>query len=112
MGVLNTSVHWLIFLALINISSVGQAIANLLAFICAVTISFFANAKITFRRQTSLRRYLTYVLFLGALAWAIGKGAERTGLPAIITLIGFSVISLVTGFLYSRFIVFNKENIR
>jgi len=84
----------------------GQALANLLAFACAVTVSFFANARLTFQSQPSLRRYVSYVLFLGVLAWVSGAIAERAGLPALVTLIGFSAISLIVGFLYSRFIIF------
>lgn len=105
-GVLNTAVHWSIFLVLVSIAGTGQALANLLAFFCAVTVSFFANAKVTFRTQSSLKRYLGYVLFLGALAWFVGLIAERASLSPLITLIGFSAISLIVGFLYSRFIIF------
>jgi putative flippase GtrA len=111
-GFLNTTVHWSIFLLLVAFGGMGQALANLVAFACAVTVSFFANAKITFRSQASLGRYLGYVLFLGATAWILGAGAERANLSPLVTLIGFSAISLVVGFLYSRFIIFSGERFK
>jgi MFS family permease len=41
-----------------------------------------------------------------ALGAAVGWAADKSGLPPIITLITFSAISLVCGFIYSKFIVF------
>lgn len=84
----------------------GQALGNLAGFIVAVSFSFFANAKFTFKATTSTMRYMLYVGFMGALSAAVGWCAEKSGLAPIITLITFSAISLVCGFIYSKFIVF------
>ena len=49
---------------------------------------------------------MLYVGFMGALSAAVGLAADKSGLAPIITLILFSAISLVFGFIYSKFIVF------
>lgn len=84
----------------------GQALANFAGFVVAVSFSFFANARYTFKSSTTTMRYMLYVGFMGTLSAAIGWCADKSGLAPIITLIVFSAISLVCGFIYSKFIVF------
>ncbi|MCV5555279.1 GtrA family protein, partial [Escherichia coli] len=47
-----------------------------------------------------------YVGFMGILSVIVGWAADKCSLPPIVTLITFSAISLVCGFVYSKFIVF------
>ncbi|WP_409359848.1 GtrA family protein [Aureimonas ureilytica] len=105
MGVVNTAIHWTAF-ALFVWFGASQALANLLAFSLAVTFSFFANARWTFEARSTLTRYLLYVGFMGALATLTGWAADRAHLHPLVTLVGFSAISLVCGYAYSRFVVF------
>lgn len=49
---------------------------------------------------------MLYVGFMGALSAAVGWCADKSGLAPVVTLIVFSAISLVCGFVYSKFIVF------
>lgn len=107
-GVINTSVHWSTFFAL-HASGLNQALSNMFAFFVAVTFSFFANAKFTFRGQVTAGRYLIYVGFMGALAASVGQMSDSLELPSVITLIIFSIVSLVMGFFYSKYIVFREE---
>lgn len=106
-GGLNTLVHWCVF-ALVLLMDTPQAIANLVAFLVAVTVSFFVNARWTFKAQPSLRRYLTMVVAMGALSYFIGGIADILGLHPLVTLVTFSLISLVAGFLVARFVVFRE----
>lgn len=105
-GVLNTLIHWMIFAVCFYGFHTNQTLANLTAFIVAVSFSFFANARYTFRTSTSVIRYLLFVAFMGALSAAVGWTADLQTLPPLVTLVAFSAISLVCGFVYSRFIVF------
>ena len=84
-GVINTLLHWLVF-AILFFAGASQTIANLAAFCVAVTFSFFVNAR-----------------------WTFGKLADRAHINPVITLVAFSAISLVFGFIYSRFIVFRVK---
>ncbi|EJK5499914.1 GtrA family protein [Citrobacter freundii] len=105
-GVVNTLIHWVVFAICIYVLHTNQALANFSGFVIAVSFSFFANARFTFNASTTTMRYMLYVGFMGTLSAAVGWAADKSGLPPIITLITFSAISLVCGFIYSKFIVF------
>lgn len=104
-GILNTLIHWIVF-SLIYLLGQPQVTCNFIAFIIAVTFSFFANAKWTFKAKATSLRYGLYLTFMGLLALVVGYCADKTELKPVITLCLFSLISLIFGFLYSRYIVF------
>lgn len=108
-GGLSTCIHWGIFFLLTLTFSMGQGIANLIAFSVAVTSGFFCNARWTFSATASLRRYVIYSLFMAFIAGMLGWGAQRLNINPVFTLCLFSGISLVCGYLYSRFIVFRNK---
>ncbi|WP_324030165.1 GtrA family protein (plasmid) [Pantoea sp. JZ2] len=107
-GIINTALHWAAFYVLYGQSG-NQSISNFIAFCLAVTFSFFANAKVTFKSKVSTSKYFLYIGFMGAMAASIGSMSDKLNLNPIITLILFSVISLFMGFFYSKFIVFRDE---
>lgn len=86
-----------------------QAFSNFVAFCIAVTVSFFANAKWTFNANVTTIRYIIYVFFMGAMASLIGWLADEFNVKPILTLVVFSIISLVCGFIYSKHIVFKED---
>jgi putative flippase GtrA len=108
-GGVNTAIHWLTFAIVYFSFNHHQMISNFAGFCVAVTFSFFANAKWTYQKEQTTTRYLMYVGFMGLLALACGYLADEVKLNPILTLIGFSAISLFVGFLYSTFIVFREE---
>lgn len=105
-GVLNTLIHWVVFGVCIYGLHTNQALANFAGFVIAVSFSFFANARFTFKASTTTMRYMLYVGFMGTLSAAVGLVADISYLPPLVTLVTFSAISLVCGFIYSKFIVF------
>jgi len=105
-GVLNTALHWGVFFLLVAAFGIVTSWANLLAFIVAVTFSFFMNARFTFNANATGKRYFLFVIFMALLSFGIGKLTDDVGWPPLVALISFSLLSLVLGFLYSRFIVF------
>ncbi|MBV7404096.1 GtrA family protein [Enterobacter sp. ENT03] len=105
-GILNTLIHWVVFSVCIYALHTGQALANFGGFVVAVSFSFFANARFTFKSSTTTMRYMLYVGFMGTLSAAIGWEADRFGMAPLLTLVVFSAISLICGFIYSKFIVF------
>ncbi|GBU09599.1 translocase [Gammaproteobacteria bacterium] len=106
-GVLNTLIHAIFFFIFIYLSST-QALANFLAFCISVTFSFFMNARFTFKKTASLKRYIFYAAAMGIISYLFGKLADYLDFFPIFTLIGFSMLSLILGFLYSKLFVFNK----
>jgi len=107
-GVLNTAIHWITFAILFERGQT-QSLSNFAAFCVAVSFSFFANAKWTFNSEATTIRYIMYVFFMGLVAVMIGSYADRLNTPPVATLVVFSAISLVCGFLYSKFIVFKER---
>jgi putative flippase GtrA len=108
-GGFNTFLHWVTFAAVYYSFSHDQMISNFAGFCVAVTFSFFANARWTFKSDHTAVRYFMYVGFMGLLALACGYMADRIGLNPVITLVAFSAISLFVGFIYSNYVVFREK---
>ena len=107
-GVINTLLHWGVFLLLHFGVGLNQAWSNVIAFAVAVTFSFFANAAYTFQARATPLRYVLFTLFMGFLSVLVGAAADRLNLPPLVTLIIFSTLSLAIGFGYSHWIVFRR----
>ncbi|EPP0959102.1 GtrA family protein [Cronobacter turicensis] len=107
-GVLNTLIHWVVFAGCFYVLGTDQALANFSGFVIAVSFSFFANARFTFNGSTTTLRYMLYVGFMGSLSAIVGWAADECSMPPVVTLIVFSAISLVCGFVYSKYIVFRE----
>lgn len=107
-GVVNTMIHWVIFGTMYNLGF-KQSVSNLIAFCAAVTFSFFANARWTFNAQATTSRYLFYTVFMGGMALAVGWAADHAHINPLLTLILFSIVSLVCGFAYSKLFIFRES---
>jgi putative flippase GtrA len=105
-GVLNTAIHWTTFFIFYAGMGMPQSWSNVSAFAIAVTFSFFANARLTFNAETSPKRFALYFGSLGLIAYSIGGLTDYLALPAVVALVTFSAISLITGYACSRFLVF------
>lgn len=79
------------------VDTIGEPTADLRSNVAAE-----ARAKIIYERLINVM----YVGFMGTLSAAVGWAADKSGMAPIVTLILFSAISLVCGFIYSKFIVF------
>ncbi|MDX6033950.1 GtrA family protein [Scandinavium lactucae] len=86
-----------------------QASANLTAFLCAVTVSFFANARWTFSKPASPARFVRYTLFMACLALVTGWAGEWLSFAPFLTVGLFSALSLVIGYLYAHHVVFRDK---
>lgn len=107
-GILNTSIHWIVF-AICFERGLPQSLSNFVAFGVAVTFSFFANSKWTFNSDATTIRYIMYVFFMGMIAVMIGSYSDRLKVSPVATLVVFSCVSLVCGFLYSKYIIFRDK---
>ncbi|OSN02829.1 translocase [Lonsdalea britannica] len=107
-GIVNTGIHWIVFAVGVYLANLDQATSNFVAFLVAVSFSFFANAKFTFKAEATSKGYLLYVGFMSIMSLAIGKASDHYQVNPIITLIEFSAISLVCGFLFSKFVIFKE----
>lgn len=105
-GILNTLIHWGIFGLCYYVINGTQSLSNLMGFIVAVIFSFLMNAKFTFKNQITSIKFINYTCFMGLLSYLIGLAADNLNFPALVTLVTFSGLSLICGFLYSKYIVF------
>lgn len=103
-GILNTAIHAAVFTAMQLFAGTDQAISNLTAFLVALSFSFMANARYTFRASASPLRYLMFVAGMGSLSVAVGSIADLQSWRPMVTVVVYSAISLVLGFLLSRWI--------
>lgn len=105
-GILNTSIHWTLFFLSFTLFGCSQAGSNAVAFIFAVTVSFFINARWTFSQPVSLKRYVMWISAMALMALGTGWGGDLLVLDPFVTLIVFSAISLILGFLVAKRFVF------
>lgn len=103
-GVFNTVIHVAVFAAMHLFVGTDQAISNLTAFFVALSFSFLANSRYTFRVPISLLRYLVFVVCMGSLSLTLGAIADTQAWPPAGTVVLYSAISLALGFLLSRWI--------
>lgn len=105
-GVANTIIHAFVMAFAIKRMKSAIAIANSVAFVPAVTFSYFANATWTFSVSPSWPTYLLFVIFMGALAYGMGKAGDKHGMHPVVIFVAFTSLSLAVGFIYSKLVVF------
>lgn len=105
-GLANTLLHWQIFFVLRVAIGLDQSTSNLAAFCVAASFSYYLNALYTFDARMSATGYVLFLCVMGALSFAVGYLGDRWQLHGLLTVAVFSLLSLVFGFLLSRFVVF------
>jgi len=108
-GLLNTAVHWLVFLFAFYAIKFDQSASNFVAFCVAVSFSFVVNARFTFKRKATVLMYVMYFAFMGFLSLMVGALSDLYRIAPLITLVLFSIISLVVGFVFSKFVIFRED---
>jgi len=108
-GIANTVIHWQLFFVFRVVFELNQAASNFFAFCAAASFSFYLNAIYTFAMPVSLPRYALFMLCMGGVSLAVGWLADRWRLPGLVTVVAFSLVSLVCGFLLSKWVVFRER---
>lgn len=106
-GVLNTGIHFVVFWFILRICNY-QSLANLLGFLVAVTFSFVMNAKFTFRKKPTTRRFLKMVVLMAFVSVVFGAMGDFLHLYPLITFGIYFVLNPIIGFLITKFLVFEK----
>lgn len=105
-GVINTLTHWGIFLFLTSFYHLEQSLGNLTSFYISASISFTLNSIFTFQKKLKFYRYILFLIIMGNLSFLTGYLADQYLLSFWFTLITFSSLSLILGFLFSNFLIF------
>jgi len=108
-GIANTVIHWQLFFVFRAAFEFSQAMSNFFAFCVAASFSFYMNALYTFAMPASLPRYGLFMLCLGGLSLGVGWLGDHWRVPGLLTVLVFSLVSLVCGFLLSRLVVFRER---
>ena len=108
-GVANTLIHWQLFYVLSTAAELSQAVSNFSAFCVAATFSFYVHALYTFEAGASVLRYLLYVFFMGGMSFVVGHYADVWKIHGLVTVGSFSLLSLVCGFFFSRFVLYGER---
>lgn len=110
-GIANTLIHWQIFFLLSVAADFSQAVSNLMAFCVAASFSFYMNAQFTFDGKTSVANYALFLVTMCALSLGVGHVADVWRLHGLLTVGLFSALSLVLGFLFSKYVVFREHQV-
>lgn len=105
-GVANAIIHWQIFFVLNSGAELTQAASNFAAFCVAASFSFYVNALYTFDGKVSVFGYLLFIGFMGITSYGIGRLGDVWRLQGLVTVTSFSLLSLVCGFFFSKFVLF------
>ncbi|MDI2141053.1 MULTISPECIES: GtrA family protein [unclassified Pseudomonas] len=105
-GLAGTLIHWQIFFVLTSAFQATQSASNFAAFCIAAAFSFYMNALYTFEKRTSVEAYLMFIGVMGTLSYSVGLVADARNLSGLMTVSMFSLLDLVLGYCFFRFVLF------
>lgn len=109
-GLADALIHWQIFFVLCAAVGLDQAASNFAAFCVAAAFSFYVNALYTFENQTSVSAYLGFIGVMGATSFGVGQIADIYKLPGLMTVTTFTVINLLLGYSFFRYVLFRERS--
>ncbi|VVN76841.1 Prophage bactoprenol-linked glucose translocase [Pseudomonas fluorescens] len=109
-GLADALIHWQIFFVLRTAVGLDQAPSNFAAFCVAAAFSFYVNALYMFERETSVVAYLMLIVAMGAVSFGVGVIADACHLPGLVTVASFSLLNLMVGYCFFRFVLFRKRS--
>lgn len=104
-GLINTSIHWLVFYILHSLYF-EQSYCNVMAFVCAASFSYILNSKYNFKIELKRNKYIYFLIIMGVINYLIGLNSENIELSPLFTLVISSFLSLFLGFIVSFFFIF------
>ncbi|NYH10134.1 GtrA family protein [Pseudomonas moraviensis] len=108
-GLAATLIHWQIFFVLTSAVQFDQAASNFAAFCIAASFAFYMNALYTFETGTSVAAYLGFMSVMGVLSFVAGWFGDARHLPGLATLSVFSLLNLLLGYCFFRFVLFRGQ---
>lgn len=104
-GVVNTAVHYAVFMGIVSLGLL-QTVANGLGFLFGLTTSFLLNSSITFKKKTTVPRFLKLAIVSGALALVFGALGDFSRMNPSLTFVLYVLVNPVVGFLLAKYFVF------
>lgn len=110
-GLANTLIHWQIFYVLSTAAELSQAASNLSAYCVAAAFSFYVNTLYTLDSKTSVLAYLLFIGFMGVMSYGVGHLGDVWQLHGLVTVSLFSLLCLVCGFLFSKYVLLRRSEV-
>ncbi|MGF6204316.1 GtrA family protein [Pseudomonas frederiksbergensis] len=104
-GLANTLIHWQLFYVLSTAAELSQAASNLAAYCVAATFSVYVNTLYTLDNKASVLVYLLFIGFMGVMSYGVGHLGDVWQLHGLVTVSSFSLLCLVCGFFFSKFVL-------
>lgn len=105
-GIMNTFFHISVFFILHYLFSINQSISNIIAFLIAVTFSYFINLNYNFKSKYNIKKYIFFIVFMGLISFGIGFISDQNQINPFVTMTIFTLISLTLGFFLSKYFIF------
>ncbi|MFJ2481082.1 GtrA family protein [Pseudomonas sp. NPDC087598] len=110
-GLADALIHWQLFFVLVTAAGLHQAPSNFAAFCVAAAFSFYVNALYTFERDTSVLLYVMFIGVMGAVSLGVGGMADAWRLPGLVTVTSFSLLNILLGWCFFRFVLFREKQV-
>jgi putative flippase GtrA len=104
-GLANTLIHWQLFYVLSTAAELSQAASNFSAYCVAACFSFYVNSLYTLDSKVAVFWYLLFIGFMGSMSYGVGRLGDVYRLHGLVTVSSFSLLCLVCGFLFSKFVL-------
>ncbi len=104
-GLFNTAIHWSVF-SIMYAQLEIQSYSNFSGFLFAATFSFLVNSRYNFKSKIKKRKYITFIVGMGLISYSLGYISDIINIIPILTLISSSFLSLILGFIFSKYIIF------
>lgn len=111
-GVVNTAIHALTVVALVEWGGTGATLANTVAFFLANLFSYGVNSLVTFKVRPSFEGYLRFFsssLVVLATTIVVSGAGEAAGVHYIPVMIMLMIMSPILSFLMVRRFAFGKR---
>jgi hypothetical protein len=69
------------------------------------------NMLYIFESRTSVFGYLLFIMLMGGLSFGIGAIADAWSLPGLMTVAVFTMVNLLLGHCFFRFVLFRRKQI-
>lgn len=117
-GVLTTYVNFTIYILFSKIFLINIILSNITAWFGAVIFAFFTNRKFVFKSEASYYQHILKEFILFVLSRVLSGGLETLMLYIMVNCLNMNdlivkviaaVIVIIFNYVFSKFIIFNKD---
>lgn len=107
-GILNTLMHWSIYLILTLHFNYHSEYSNFISFLISASLSYILNSKMNYKTKINKRSYFKFMLIIGFISIFIAKLFLYLGINNLIMLISYTILNVFLGYFFTKKMVFKK----